>query len=273
MVSVFWSNFTTETPRIFTEAQRKPFSDRLLKPAVNKKTESTSGKATLGKILMTFKWVFRIGLVALACLTVAGHAHAQTKTEGVLICDGDSLTQGIGSTYNYPMQLDSSLSAAHHRFVVINAGVGGRTVRDMGGSAAENVDSRFQSGGLNILVFWGGTNDIAVDKVNGDSTYQRIKSYLDDRRSLGWKIIVLTITRRSDFSGIKEAARQAANRRILANCNSIADACIDVAAEPLLANPGDSRYFRDGIHLTDEGYKIVAEAVKPAVIKLATRKN
>lgn len=222
---------------------------------------------------MPFKSCLRIGFTALCLLIISLQVNAQAlASEGVLVCDGDSLTQGIGSTYNYPMQLDSSLAEAHHRFTVVNAGVGGRKVRDMMASAEANVDSRFKGGSLNILIFWGGSNDIAIDMANGDSTYQRILNYLSDRRSRGWKIIVLTITRRSDFSGIKEAARQSANQKILANCNSIADACVDVASERALMNPADNRYFRDGVHLTDEGYKVVAEAVKPVVIKIATRK-
>ena len=75
-----------------------------------------------------------------------------------IVCDGNSLTYGIGGTA-YPSQLagKSPLTGGE---TITNVGVNGQTTADMT-STHSDVDAAWDAGKTNILVAWEGTNSIA----------------------------------------------------------------------------------------------------------------
>lgn len=82
-----------------------------------------------------------------------------------IVCDGSSLTQGIGSSpgKSYPEVLATLAPLVGTDATVTNVGIGGQTWRMMagldGGSFAD-IDSAFVVGKRNVLIAWETTNSI-----------------------------------------------------------------------------------------------------------------
>ena len=132
-------------------------------------------------------------------------------------------------------------------------------------------------GGLNILVAWGGLNDLAFP-YSVQRTYGHLKSYCEHQRALGWKVIVGTIhsVHPASFGfTFTDSDRVAYNALITAGWPEFADGLFDVGADATLgvlnSNPGTgTTYFADGFHLTTAGYTVVAGLVQTAITTLVT---
>ena len=211
---------------------------------------------------------FKDVLIYNAALTSANvstlFSYAQTRGVAAsyaanLMCDGDSLTYGYGSRANrsYPSQLGLSSSIQ-----VWNLGLAGQTMASMVTVAATLVDPNFVSGQTNVLVIWGGTNDLFGGTAPA-TVYADLSSYISARCSAGWnKIAVLTCLPRT---GDNETNRATYNSLITANTAG-ADVVVDVASNSDLSNDTNGTYFyTDDTHLTAAGYAIVAGMVSSAI--------
>jgi len=192
----------------------------------------------------------------------------------LIIFDGDSMTYGNGSTdgQNYPFQTQTLLGI---NATYQNLGVPGQTVLQMDNDADIQIDTEYLSSRTtNIISLFGGTNDIAQDP-NQDAitTYNRIVSYSQARRAAGFKVIVNTILPRSEglYSISKsefETTRQTVNNLIRTNWKTFADGISDIASDSNIGQLNDSdnlTYYVDGIHLTNNGYGIIASYVSSAI--------
>lgn len=140
-----------------------------------------------------------------------------------IVFDGDSLTNGTGALpfndfplgNDYPSQVAASLDS---RGTYFNVGVGGETTATMITNAPTVVDAKLVSGANNVVSFAGGTNDLQATD-NATTTYNRIVTYCQARQAAGWKVIVSTLTPRSDAGtpGDFDTQRLSVNTSIRAN--------------------------------------------------------
>jgi lysophospholipase L1-like esterase len=183
----------------------------------------------------------------------------------MLIADGDSLTEGIGSTggNTYPAQL-----AVIEGKAVANRGHSGDTMATMINEASADVDALVTLG--STVLVWGGTNDLAGG-ASAATVYARIQNYCAGRRYFGLRCAVLTMLPRSDagLPGSFEVDRQTINTNIRNNWATFADSLVDVAADGRIGDAGDeldSTYYNaDKVHLKNAGYAIVASIASTQV--------
>ena len=191
---------------------------------------------------------------------------------GRIVFDGDSLTAGSNAHNPYPSQL---MAAWPRKIPWVNLGIGGQPLRDMLANAPQNVDPRYHEGeGQEVVVIWGGTNDIALWNHGNDEVYSDLTAYAEGRRQRGFRVVVLTMLPRSDSYAQAdfEARRQAVNEKIRAGWEGFADLLVDVAADQRLGSPGAETnlvYFTsDRVHLNDTGQGVVAKLVRTGLTKL-----
>ena len=210
-----------------------------------------------------------------------------------VVCDGDSITYGYNSTINqsWPRMLGRLLG---NDFQVYNIGVPSEQIGTlamtgsqvgvngcMAANAAANVDALIQAGKTNVLIVFGGTNDIvsSIGNQTGAAAYTRLMTYLAARRTAGWtKIVVVTsLPRPSGASsgsgaGLDETDRLTFNSSIrsgaLASCDAIADAGADsrIGNGPGVTN--SAFYANDNIHLAASGDYVVASLVRNALLSI-----
>jgi hypothetical protein len=207
----------------------------------------------------------------------AAFAHLQTKWMAepaagavstgagtkVVVCDGNSLTQGVGET-EYPEQLATLLGAG---WDLTNLGRGSYTTGMMNVDAETRVDALWDSSAAkNVCVAWEMTNDRYF---NGTvlSIERRMRDYVLRRRAKGWYVIVPTILPRTGAgtpAGF-EADRGTLNTWLLAG-SSGANAVVDLTGNANLSDSTNVTYFNaDKVHLTTAGAAEVAAAVRTAV--------
>lgn len=185
-----------------------------------------------------------------------------------IIFVGDSLTNGTGSqpfnnfpySNDYPSRVAGSLQSSG---LYVNAGVGGQTAYAMLADAVTVVDPFFNDAYNNVVCFHGGTNDIFYG-ANDITTYARIVSYCQQRQANGWKVIVGTITPRSDpgVPANQDTYRLSVNAMIRANWRTFADGIADIGADPNMGILGDetnTQYYNgDLVHHNPNGYRVLA---------------
>lgn len=186
---------------------------------------------------------------------------------------GDSLTLGLDGTfpYNHYITLPTYNGIALNG---TNVGISGWTLQQMYASAPIDVNPLFNSrAGLNVLVIWGGTNDISVSGQSPQQAFANLQAFAQRQRQLGWKVIVATMIARSGFNTQKTAL----DNLIRQNWTQFADGLSDVAAN---FNLGDDNattnltyYQPDGTHLTDTGYALVGSIMQTAIEKLVANAN
>ena len=192
-----------------------------------------------------------------------------------LIFDGDSLTSGNGADggYDYPSQVQRQYNGIT---TVKNFGVPSQTLQAMLTTALTRIDPEYQaSRPENILTIWGGTNDLYFGSGNESditNTYNNLVSYVNDRKTIGYKVIVNTILPRSGYATPDtyfEAHRQAYNTLIRNNWKTFADAIADVASDSRIGDFGDeldhTSYSTDKVHMSNTGYGIVANYAVAAI--------
>lgn len=197
------------------------------------------------------------------------------------VFDGDSLTSGAGSTggCNYPNLAIQTLDSTWGGY---NIGIGGAALAGMIGGAATNVDPKYNaSHSKNIVILWGGSNDLANATGTPAQVYANIQTYGAARKAVGWQVVVVSALPRSAGSGTFEADRQTVRAFLLADFTvatsdpniwkpgagiTYADVFMDIGNDPIIGQAGQNitgPYDTDHIHLLDAGYQLVGiQAVK-----------
>ena len=193
---------------------------------------------------------------------------------GQILFDGDSLTAGSGATDPYPSQVMRGLPGT---IKWRNLGKGGRRVEDMLKTADARVDPLFDPRvGRNVVVIWGGSNDLALMDHEPSVVYQNIRSYCMGREHRGFAVLVLTLLPRSDrFGKGFEVRREAVNRMLRAHWPEFANGLVDVAADPHIGPAGaerDHHYYVPGhVHLNNQGLAVVAGHVVAGLLQLESQ--
>lgn len=184
---------------------------------------------------------------------------------GHIVFDGDSLTAGSTATDPYPSQL---MRRFRPGVQWANLGIGGQRLQDMLEHAPAAVDPLYDADlGQNVVVVWGGTNDMRWWAHTPAVVYSRLREYCLGRRQTGYTVVVLTLLPRSDgiYPPNFEADRLALNSKIRATWPGFADAIVDVGSDPLIGQQGNevnTRFFSgDRVHLNDLGLSVVAGRV------------
>ena len=187
-----------------------------------------------------------------------------------MVFDGCSLVfdSGLPAADMMPEQTMALLPGG---LTLVNLGVPGQTTGMMAADAATQVDPLASPRREHdILVVWEGTNDLAYGTsapLDAADAYRHLAKYCEARRRAGFQVVVCTVLPR-EGSAPFDAARSDLNERLRAGWPRFADALADVAADPAIGPGGaelDTTYYRDTVHLTPAGYRLVARRVAVAV--------
>lgn len=197
---------------------------------------------------------------------------------GTVVCLGDSITDGVGSTSGtnrrWPDFLARRLLAAGGTFGpvgVVNAGISGNRV--LWDGASPNSQARLDRDvmshpGVYAVVLVEGINDIASGKAAGADDLLAAYRQIGERLSLhGIRFSCGTITPwlgSASYTDEKEAIREAVNTAVRAAGGVDFDLAV---RDP--ANPKQLRAEFDsggGVHLTGAGYQAMADAVDLALL-------
>jgi lysophospholipase L1-like esterase len=191
-----------------------------------------------------------------------------------IVAVGDSLTYGTGvdmGTQSWTAQIADAYGLTN--VYVHNDGVAGSQLDAMDTRAATGIDILPYTGVPTTLVIWGGTNDIAVGGQSASNTYNRLRTFIQNRKATGLyrKIVVVTAIPRADTSTTTNMF--AYNTLIRNNWTTLqadgADALVDLNTLAEFNADGDynntTYYNADKVHLTSTGYGVVATAIKAAI--------
>lgn len=176
----------------------------------------------------------------------------------VVSFDGDSLTEGVGSTggtNGTPEQVTPGEAT-----IVNNGDAGERASQN---TAALRTIATFDAaaGGAKLTaVYREGINDVAIN-----DSVANITGYIDDWIAAVRAahpdafLIGCTLTDYVGMGATFEGRVDAINTHILTVADF--DATVDLAADSRLDDPSDATYYSDSTHHTDAGYAVCAELV------------
>lgn len=153
---------------------------------------------------------------------------------------------------------------------IVNYGVGGQTTAQMLADAASQVDIPLNKDkSYNIVFCWEGINDLYYNATI-QQCFDNIKNYCLARRAYGFKVVVGSLTPRTNIGtpADYEQKRLAVNDLIRANYTTFADALVDIGGDANMGVTGASAnttYYEDLVHFTTTGYTIVANLLATAV--------
>lgn len=247
--------------------------------AANVPTASTT---VAGKVELTTPTEAVDGLDGTRAVTPVGLAAANIVIPNVVF-EGDSLSSsGVNSTtlavntYNDTMPA-FAVAGVDPRAVLFNNSSFGKQLTTMVSGAAANIDTRYSTGKQNVVVLWGGTNDLGLGAASSSDVLTRISTFVAARRAVGWKVVTVTMLPRSD--GAKpvgfDANRATINTALNANAGGIyGDVIANPAGDTLIGDDGDSAstiYYSDALHMTVAGYFRVALTVRAALASLGVK--
>lgn len=208
----------------------------------------------------------------------AALAATPVSTSPFIAFVGSSTTRGVGADAgkDYPSQMVALLAPTHYEFV--NLGIDNEVSAEFIQRAPQNVDPLYNpTHAKNIVVLWGNLDNAprtyACGAVPIDKIYDNFATFCKARKAVGWKTVTLTTFRqRNNFAFDEFESGIALNAKLRATWQEFCDTLVDVMADPRLGADGaqnNTQYFRpDGMHMTGDGYAIVAEMVKAAILKL-----
>ena len=196
-------------------------------------------------------------------------------SNAILVCDGNSLTYGTGSsnlsTKPFPALLDAD--SAFNGTTVYNFGVPAQTTAQMSSDAVSQVDSLYDSAKSNVVIAWEVGNDIFYNG-NATTAVSTFWTYCDNRRSAGWRVVVITCPPRDQATDFGDNSAQYnvkltdANALLRSQFTSHADGIIDLASDSRFSGYNLTYYDADKIHYTDAGYQVVKDLVKAKLLEL-----
>ena len=193
---------------------------------------------------------------------------------GTFVFDGNSMTRGAllndPTTMSYASQAEALLRSQGANYAFYNFGVDGQTTPQMAAGAVSQIDPLINHDTeWNFLAGWEGANHIFLDHVDGPTAYAALVDYYTARKNAGWKVIVMTLLPRGNWTADNETARQYVNTQLRAHWAEYGVALADVDAITELQTPSNTTngtWYYDTVHLTRYGYALVADAVVDQVV-------
>jgi len=207
-----------------------------------------------------------------------------TEDAGAIVVLGDSLSDGVGSTFDghdrWPDQLARRLQAAGIARAIVNEGLTGNSIDcaiglpQDGPDAVERLDRDVLSkAGISAVFLFEGSNDLA-NFCTAAQLQAAITAVVARIHAKGIPVIGATLIPRTDlhFSPQAEIDRQTVNAWI--RTGQVFDKLIDFDAAVRAADGGwDEQYDSgDQVHLNPAGYQRLAESVELSTITLSTRR-
>jgi len=207
----------------------------------------------------------RRSFLASCLLTLAG-TIPQLRPSRLIICDGNSITAAAAAYYTrgnwqpWPYQL-AGLTGER----VLNVAVGATNIEHCSQRAGLNVDRMVGLANETWLVIWEGTNHLSVT-MDAQLSFDAQQAYCNARRAAGvGRIFVGTIISRDPETCTYTEAMRLEFNRLVRTCEwSVIDFGEMAEMGPVDAWR-DTRYFYDGIHPTDAGSRLLAEAAQAAL--------
>lgn len=250
----------------------------------NSATNATSGTAQAGGAIGARSDGLVTGNCETACVLFYGRSLSAAETTAlraslymaysltpqardVITFDGDSITQGLNHSFNlsFPRKVCDLLGRP---VMCSNNGFAGLPVSTMITNYPNYVAPSFNpSARNNILVIFGGTNDLA-NSITAVAAYALLTSYVAMAHATGFRVIVATMLPRvSGMSTPKNVEWNSYNALIRAGLAG-ADALADLQADPTmgpLAAASDTTLYPDSIHPNDTGYNYLAQIMADAI--------
>lgn len=186
-------------------------------------------------------------------------------------CLGNSLTKGVGGNQSYPAQLATMVPATIE--VLPTFGSSGKT--------ATRVDGRYYldtrqyadavAAGFDVAIVLLGTNDAQVDLWRNDTFF--IDSYVELLLTIGQKDVIFVGTPPAYLGGDSRWGNTTLinerfpNELIPAVVAGARNANLSVGTIDFYgAVNADPDFYGDAIHLNDQGYRLMAEAARDALL-------
>lgn len=211
------------------------------------------------------------GLTDMERSTLTASLHQNFKTtpqsRAVLVADGDSMTDGVGSALNqnYTKKGENLLNGPVQLF---NFGQSGSYISLMLAHYPDRVPLYNPKAPINIITLMAGTNDIGMGTSAAD-LQASVFAYGNLARATGFKFLTSTIFPRQSFTAAQELVRQRYNAWVSANWQTYADGLMDFNADPVMGGAqsaaSNTTYFVDGTHPTPAGYDHVAQIWAAAI--------
>jgi len=209
-----------------------------------------------------------------------------------IVCDGNSLTLGQGSSISYPQLMELNLKK-NISCKVTNLGVGAQTTLDMLSDQAQQLQSHYEPLARNILFTWEIRNHIVINCPDINFAKLKFMEYCKKANEQGYEVYVLTLLPSYASKYCGEATEKAYDKleqdRLLINdwlrseYNTFANGIVDIAKDSLIGKRGQNHelkysyssykrpkqtdYYYDGTHLTQKGYSIVANHCVNQILK------
>jgi lysophospholipase L1-like esterase len=238
---------------------------------------SASGNSATGYAELSAVVIYARGLSATDTLNLRGSLtrlfNLTPHVQDVWVVDGDSITEGYGSTalQNMPRK---ALGLLNTPMRVYDTALYGDTVSGRISAYPTYAGAMYRAAARNnILSIAAGTNDLGTNNATGAATYALLTQYINMAHATGFKVMCATVLP-FNFTSSAETERQNYNTLIRANSGGsygaagVCDALADIAADPtmgaLSALSNTSLYF-DGLHPADLGYAYLAPIYAKAV--------
>jgi len=183
---------------------------------------------------------------------------------GRVVCDGDSLTFGIGATKcrNWPYYLNP-----RNGWFVYNFATGGNLWSSV---IARQAATNALASSSNYLIVNAGANDLGSGRtaVQIETDFQ---TYMTAAVSAGFaKAKIIATTLHGSDLGAGGTARNDFNIWLRANYTTYAGLLFDLQLDPDLGSnssgtPNNGAYWADGIHFTDAGYVLYASKIRALI--------
>lgn len=186
-----------------------------------------------------------------------------------VIIEGDSLSTSNGGSFTYADQLARRMNGQAD--FVFKATSGDRLAGGIGNDAAANANGFDPSRRDNVVVLWGGTNDLHGG-ASGQQTYDKLVQAAQKYKYKGFKVVVLTSIQLGANHTGEDDQRRIFNDRI--RQGGPWDAVVDVASMPEFSDTNDAAaanrqyYAADGVHLTGAGYGLISQKVEQTLQRL-----
>lgn len=193
----------------------------------------------------------------------------------LIVAFGSSSTEGAGATapqFTYPAQTEHLFVqsfGAHPGVVVLNRGVGGEDIDDM----MKRLDTDVLARKPDVVVWQAGSNDI-LRNVPVDRFKAKLTAGIAAIRRNGAEVILIEPQRCAAFAAKATTVRFVDAMRAIAEQQHVPlvrrYGLMRDWIEKGLVRPGQL-VGRDGLHMTDLGYGLLAKAVFEQVSKTSTR--